>query len=147
MITAEWVTDLSGVYAIRREVFTEEQGIAEELDADGSDDGALHVLARENGEPAGTGRLKEIDGRYVIGRLAVRRDKRGIGIGDLIARLLIRRAWELGARRQYVHAQLQAAPFYEKLGFKAVGEPYIEAGAKHVNMEREGDITGECARV
>lgn len=37
----------------------------------------------------------------------------------------------------YVEAQMQAAGFYEKLGFSAVSEPFLEVGIPHVIMEKE----------
>jgi prephenate dehydrogenase len=37
-------------------------------------------------------------------------------------------------RRPYLHAQLQALPFYEKLGFRSEGGVFDEAGLPHVRM-------------
>ena len=49
--------EMDQVYDIRREVFIEEQGVPEDIEMDGRDDEAVHVLAVVDGEPAGCGRL------------------------------------------------------------------------------------------
>ena len=36
-----------------------------------------------------------------------------------------------------LHAQLTARRFYERAGYAAVGEEYLEAGIAHVTMRRE----------
>jgi len=60
------------VYGIRREVFIEEQGVPEEVEMDGRDDEAVHVLASVDGEPAGCGRLMFSGSVAKSGRVAVR---------------------------------------------------------------------------
>ena len=63
------------VYGIRREVFIEEQGVPEEVEMDGRDDEAVHVLASVDGEaPAGCGRLMFSGSEAKIGRVAVREE-------------------------------------------------------------------------
>lgn len=49
---------------------------------------------------------------------------RGRGVGERLARVCIGHARERGARRIWCSAREQAAPFYARLGFRAVGEPY-----------------------
>lgn len=38
--------------------------------------------------------------------------------------------------RVYLGAQRHATGFYERLGFSAYGEPYMEVNIEHVHMER-----------
>ena len=40
--------------------------------------------------------------------------------------------------KQFLSAQVYAAPFYERLGFKTVSEEFLEVGIPHVDMVREG---------
>ncbi|MOA44521.1 putative N-acetyltransferase YjcF [compost metagenome] len=40
-------------------------------------------------------------------------------------------------KQQMLSAQVQATPFYERLGFKVVSEEFLEAGIPHVDMVRE----------
>ena len=149
MITTEWHTgdkDLHEIHAIRRAVFMEEQGVSEEDEMDGTDAGAIHLLVCDGGVPVATGRLL-IDGDiYTLGRIAVIKERRGKGYGDFTVRLLIRRAYELGGNEQRLHSQSHAVGFYEKLGFVAETDEYMEAGIPHVGMVRCGDIGGECEK-
>ena len=81
----------------------------------------------------GTGRMLA-DGH--IGRLAVLEEYRGRGLGAEAVRALIEEAENRGMNRVYLGAQVHAKGFYEKLGFSAYGEPYVEANIKHILMER-----------
>ena len=72
---------------IRFEVFVDEQNVPEELEIDGLDDEAKHVLAYSDDEPIGTGRIL-IDGH--IGRVAVLKKYRGLGIGKSVMQELIK---------------------------------------------------------
>ena len=147
MITSELIlgiegVDLSEVHAIRHKVFCEEQSVPEKIEKDGLDASAVHVLSYVNGTPAATGRL--LVPEFIIGRIAVLPQFRGIGLGDLVVRLLIRAAFDMGGEQQVVHSQVQVQGFYEKLGFVPRGEVYEEAGIPHITMIREGDIFGTC---
>ena len=151
MITSEWILgineqDLKDVRAIRHAVFCEEQKISESIEQDGLDPSAVHVLTYMDGIPAATGRLLVGD-EFTIGRVAVLPEYRGKHLGDLVVRLLIRTAFNMGGERQVAHVQLPVHGFYEKLGFIAQGEIYEEAGIPHITMIHEGDISGTCDTV
>jgi len=118
---------------IRNAVFTDEQGIDEAIDFDGQDPAALHVLLACEGKYVGTGRMLG-DGH--IGRLAVRQEYRGRGLGARAVLALANEAQKLGLKRVYLGAQKHAVGFYERLGFAVYGQPYIEANIEHVHMER-----------
>jgi predicted GNAT family N-acyltransferase len=127
----DWRTDGPVLERIRRTVFVEEQKIPDSDEWDGEDGASVHVLARLNRDPVGTGRLNPAG---KIGRIAVLAGMRGRGIGTLILRRLLEEARRLGYRETYLHAQVQAVPFYEKLGFARKGEMFDEAGIPHVRM-------------
>ena len=74
--------EMEQVYGIRQEVFIDEQGVPEDIEMDGRDDGAVHVLAVVDGEPAGCGRLLFSGSEARIGRVAVRKKMRRRGIGE-----------------------------------------------------------------
>ncbi|HHO67402.1 MAG TPA: GNAT family N-acetyltransferase [Gammaproteobacteria bacterium] len=123
----------TAIAAIRHAVFSLEQGIDATADLDGRDTAAIHALAEVDGHAVGTGRLLP-DGH--IGRLAVLRDWRGRGIGTALLEALVEAARRQGLARVYLGAQAQATGFYEKHGFRACGEPYVEVGITHLRMER-----------
>jgi predicted GNAT family N-acyltransferase len=130
-IAAAWDAERPALERIRREVFIREQGIPEFDEWDDEDATSVHVLATLNREPVGTGRLNRAG---KIGRIAVLPGLRGRGIGSLILDRLLEEARRLGIREPCLHAQVQAVPFYERLGFERKGEVFDEAGIPHVRM-------------
>lgn len=119
--------------ALRLAVFVREQGIPAALEYDGQDARSVHCVAYCDGEPAGTGRLLA-DGH--IGRMAVRADQRGRGIGRRVLEALIEVARARGDASVELSAQSRAAAFYRTQGFEPVGEPHEEAGIPHQKMRR-----------
>ncbi|MCU0975343.1 MAG: GNAT family N-acetyltransferase [Steroidobacteraceae bacterium] len=126
-----WSTDRPQLEHVRREVFILEQSVPEDLEWDDEDPVCVHVLAILNREPVGTGRLTPAG---KIGRVAVARRCRGTGLGRQIMKLLTDAARHRGMTEVRLSAQLSAMPFYEKLGFRAEGEVFEEAGIPHRNM-------------
>jgi predicted GNAT family N-acyltransferase len=130
-VLTTWDADHAVLARIRREVFIQEQKVPESDEWDDDDALSVHALAHLNREPVGTGRLNPAG---KIGRIAVIAGLRGRGIGALILRRLLEAAHDRGIREPYLHAQLQAVPFYEKLGFSIEGDVFDEAGILHVRM-------------
>ena len=130
-VVADWDADRRELERIRRIVFIDEQRIPEPDEWDGEDAGSVHVLARLNRDPVGTGWLNAAG---KIGHIAVLAGLRGRGIGTQILRRLLDEARRLGIREAHLHAQVQAVPFYEKLGFERKGGEFDEAGIPHVRM-------------
>lgn len=130
-VVADWAAERGELERIRRTVFIEEQKIPEPDEWDGEDAGSVHILVHLNRDPVGTGRLNAAG---KIGRIAVLAGQRGRGIGTLILSRLLDEARRLGIREPYLHAQVQAMPFYEKLGFERKGGEFDEAGIPHVRM-------------
>ena len=84
----------------------------------------------------GTGRLSP-EGK--IGRLAVLKDWRGLGIGSEIMKNLIKQSESLGMSQTYLHSQVLVPEFYESLGYRQKGSIFEEAGIPHVVMLRDSD--------
>ncbi len=127
---------------IRSRVFSREQHVDPAIDFDGLDQDAVHVLVQLNGDFVGTGRLLH-DGH--MGRIAVLKPARGMGLGKQIVSALVHEAEKHGMDRVFLGAQDHAVAFYEKLGFEAFGPFYEEAGIMHVKMEKflhPGEIHG-----
>ena len=134
--------DKTEAFKIRKAVFVQEQGFAEETEIDAVDDTALHVLVLDRGTPAATARLYQQDGLWHIGRVAVLREFRGRGVGAVTMRLMMNKARELGAAEVYVGSQRQAEGFYGSLGFEPCGPEYDEEGVLHVPMK--ADVVMAC---
>ncbi len=125
--------------AIRQEVFVEEQGFHNELDE--IDAVAWHLCLYIGGEPAAVGRIFPEDdgeraGGWHLGRLAVRKAFRGGGTGREMMGLLEQKAKELGAKYIQLDAQVRASGFYEKLGYRQIGEEHLDEYCPHIMMEK-----------
>ncbi|MFF8639486.1 GNAT family N-acetyltransferase [Streptomyces sp. NPDC015345] len=139
--------DLAACFAVRKDVFVAEQQVPEELEYDEYDAGAVHVLAvREDGVPLGTGRLltgaaaaaKNGGDATVgaLGRLAVTRAARGLGVGAALVGAIEDAARARGLTAVDLHAQTQALGFYERLGYEAYGPEFPDAGIPHQAMRK-----------
>lgn len=116
---------------IRRVVFIDEQQVPQEEEWDGQDPVCRHFLATLKGDPVGTARLLP-DGH--IGRVAVLAEARGAGVGGLLMQAAMATAQRLGHRQVALSAQLHALAFYERLGFIAHGDEFMDAGIPHRAM-------------
>lgn len=129
--------DLAECLALRRRVFIEEQGVPEADELDGTDAGAIHLLAALAGRPIGTARLKIAGDTGKIGRVCVLPGARGTGLGRaLVLAAVDRLSAEPGVTTAKLSAQADAVGFYEKLGFTAHGPVYLDAGIPHRDMTR-----------
>jgi len=130
-IICDYESYTEDICAIRNEVFVNEQNVPKELEIDGLDIEAKHVLAFVDGVPIGTGRILS-DGH--IGRVAVLKDYRGLGIGKLIMKELIKWAQDMSLEKVWLSSQWHAHSFYLDFGFVCVDEIYKEAGIDHIKM-------------
>lgn len=131
---ADWQREQQALKEIRSEVFVQEQSVPVELEWDGLDNEALHLIATQTDNIAiGTARLLS-DGH--IGRVAVLKAWRRQGIGTALMREIIHQAELLGYKKLELAAQIQAIPFYERLGFVSYGDDFMDAGIPHKNMRR-----------
>ncbi|MEU2555586.1 MULTISPECIES: GNAT family N-acetyltransferase [unclassified Streptomyces] len=144
---AEDPADREACFAVRKEVFVVEQGVAQDIEYDAYDAVAVHVLAvREDGVPLGTGRLLYGDAAAAktggdasvgsLGRLAVARQARGLGVGAALVRAVEEAARARGLAAVDLHAQTHALGFYERLGYEAYGPEFPDAGIAHRAMRR-----------
>ncbi|MCH2077467.1 MAG: GNAT family N-acetyltransferase [Rhodobacteraceae bacterium] len=127
--------NVTACQAMRRSVFINEQGVAEADEVDGKDGDAVHLLASLNGYPVGAARVLPMGTTAKIGRVCVLRDHRGKGIGEAIIQECHSSARRLGATRAILGAQLSALSFYERLGYRAYGAVFDDAGIDHRMME------------
>jgi predicted GNAT family N-acyltransferase len=129
---ADWVHEGVRLAEIRRAVFVIEQQVPESEEWDGMDAASRHVIAvSSDGAALGTGRLLP-DGR--IGRMAVLKLWRGMGVGSALLRELLAIARECGYAETRLHAQTHALGFYRKHGYTPVGDEFMEAGIPHYEM-------------
>lgn len=126
---------IEDLFELRRCVFVLEQGVDSSEEFDGHDDSALHIGAYVDGRPIGCGRIRMVDGKAKLERIAVVKDMRGQGVGRAIVAYMKEVSRTMGASSCYLHSQISAVEFYSGCGFRKVGEPFFEAGIAHYMME------------
>jgi predicted GNAT family N-acyltransferase len=128
--------ELKEAFQVRKRVFVEEQGISEDLELDGYDSKALHMVVQYGERIIGTARvLFPTPGVAKIERMAILKIFRRKGIGRKIISFLNGKLKIKKISKVIVHAQCSAAPFYRACGFVESGVPFNEAGIPHIKME------------
>ncbi len=131
---AFWIKDGRGLCLIRERVFVQEQEVPLELEWDGQDESAVHLIAEDaEGRPIGTARLLQ-DGQ--IGRMAVLPNWRKRGVGGALLRELLGLTAQDPDLHPFLNAQTSALGFYQANGFVVEGEEFVEAGIPHLRMHR-----------
>lgn len=126
---------------IRTRVFVMEQGVPEELEADGLDEegsSCRHFLMLdEEGAPFGTFRgFFETPDTVHLQRFCILKHMRGRGFGREAFCAAEEFFKALGAKKLTFGAQKTAIGFYEKLGCRVVSEEFLDAGIPHRTMEK-----------
>lgn len=130
--------DVAKAFTIRQKVFVEEQKVPEELEIDEFENESIHFLAYVNGEAVGTARMRWQDNRTAKAeRVAVLAHYRGTGVGRELMQAIENEAKHQKATAVQLNAQIQAQPFYERLGYKAYGDIFLDAGIEHIAMKKE----------
>ncbi len=133
----------TAIFSIRMIVFVEEQAVPPEEELDLLDVTATHfrvrVASARHLPECIVATARAVDkghGTAKIGRVAVLKEYRGRGIGFSLMRYIEQYAADAGFRESLLEAQCHAIPFYEKLGYVAEGEIFLDAGIEHRLMRR-----------
>ena len=121
-------------FDVRAAVFIVEQGVPASEEWDGLDEVCTHFLAGDAETTAGCARLASMAETAKVQRVAVMPAYRGTGLGARIVRAVLDHAREAGFRDVTLDSQVQAIGFYEKLGFRAHGPEFLDAGIPHRAM-------------
>lgn len=133
--------DLQSAFAIRRQVFVEEQHVDAREEYDEFEESSTHFLARADGTPCGTARWRRTSNGVKLERFAVLADFRGLGVGKALVRAVLDDVFSQQPEpieRIYLHAQVAAMPLYAGFGFVPVGPMFEEAGIQHYKMVLPG---------
>ncbi len=124
---------------LRSEVFVVEQNCVYQ-DLDNLDKIAFHVLLHKGDNLIACARIIPAGITYdeiSIGRVIVAGHERQKNIGMQLMNYCIDRIKEhFGPQTIVLSAQAHLQEFYQKLGFEALGESYLEDGIPHIKMRR-----------
>ena len=124
-------------FGVRRQVFVEEQGIPEDLVFDDRDQEALHIVVKDGDRVIGTARVLFLaDNQAKLERMAVIEAFRRKGIGKRMISFLNEELRNKQVEQVVLHAQHGVVEFYKSCGFEESGQPFWEAGIKHIKMQR-----------
>jgi predicted GNAT family N-acyltransferase len=128
------LSDLEISSKIRRDVFVLEQGVSEEEEFDEYDSFSRHFLGYFEKNPCSTARLRTTEKGIKLERFCVLLPYRNQNVGKNLVLELVEEAKLSNPSQIYLHAQIQALGFYEKLGFTGVGKTFLEANIEHIKM-------------
>lgn len=126
-------TLMEKAHAIRYEVFVIEQNCPEELEWEFEED-STHFLLFNGQKAIATARHRKTKKGFKLERFAVLNSERGKGFGKQVLQAILDDLSDYNGLI-YMHAQTTVMPFYEKMGFKKIGNEFEEAGIKHFKME------------
>ncbi len=133
IVQVTWRQAKNQLSEIRAQVFINEQQVPHELEWDVLDEAAQHLLVVDDQSNAiACARLLN---NGSIGRIAVVKNWRGLGIGSALLNKAIGFYAQQGLQTITLSAQLHAVGFYEKAGFLVMSPPYLDANILHVDMQ------------
>jgi predicted GNAT family N-acyltransferase len=123
-------------FEIRKKVFVEEQNVDPVLEYDEYEQTALHYLLTTDNTPVATARWRETAKGIKLERFATLISHRNKGLGAIMLQRVMKDTIPFG-KKLYLHAQLNAIPFYNRHGFVIKGDQFTEADIEHFVMEYE----------
>ena len=145
MISTKWFQgkeNLNEVLNIRKEVFVNELKEDENFITDIYDEFSFNVVEYDESIPVGTGRLLFKGGKYVIDKLCVLKQHRGNNYSEIIIRLLVRKAVNIGAEKTFAFIDKKYENIFKKIGF----EEFSSEQNNNVLMVKYGDVGGHCCK-
>lgn len=97
------------------------------------------VVVYEKGIHIGLGILEVDNGVFTIKNITVFKEYRLNGYGDLMLRMLVRKAFNIGANCIFAKVNITKEVFFKKLDFKV-----IEVVDDNINMICTNDVKGRC---
>lgn len=121
-------------YKIRTTVFCDEQGFVDEID--GIDSNATHFVVYYDKKAVATCRVYFKDNKFILGRFAVLKEYRKMGIGHQLISSVEKFVKSKGYNLLILHSQLRAVEFYQKCGYSTYGEIELEENHPHIWMKK-----------
>jgi predicted GNAT family N-acyltransferase len=122
-------------FRLRREVFILEQNVPPDEEFDADDFTAFHVVAIQAGEVVGGLRVIYAEDYVKIGRVVVGMAWRGKGIAGAMLRYAMDEHRDARGNRFHLAAQSDKLGLYQRFGFKAYGDEFLDVAIPHFNMK------------
>jgi len=132
--------DIEKCFAIRKQCFIIEENVPESIERDEYDrigSGYEHFLIYEDNIPVGTFRLHYNSAVAFLQRFCVLAKYRGKGYGKYAMDFVEGYCEGKGLKKIRFDAQCTALEFYKKCDYTVVSDEFIEAGMKHVKMQKK----------
>jgi N-acetylglutamate synthase-like GNAT family acetyltransferase len=132
--------ELDKYFSLRYEILRKPWNQPKSSTRDEWENNSIHVLMLdENDKAIATGRLQlNSNDEGQIRSMSVRADSQGKGLGSQIIHYLERKAKEKNLTQLFLDARINAVKFYEKNGYKVIGDSYLLFGViKHFKMRKE----------
>jgi len=136
MVHGKWffyTDELDDVKTVLTQVYDEEVIFTDE------DIYGFNIVVYENETPVCCGRLNFKDEKFTIGRLCTIPEKRNMAFADLALRMLIRKAFDMGAENVSLKAPKNVSGYFERIGFKIT-----DTMENNVIMTKFEDVGGCC---
>ena len=131
--------ELSLSFNVRTKVFIEEQGIdlKEEFIPEEEKDAKTYLIMK-NGVTIGTIRYRYLNDEYKIERFSILKEYRSNHYGKKAFGFFVEMLTKsFNPCTISFHAQYYIKDYYKEFGFTEVGEPFMEAGVKHIKMVKK----------
>jgi len=127
-------SELNQVLKLREAVFIKGQNVHKDLEVDGLDNVAKHVMIFYKNKLVGCARIRFIGKKAKAERMAILKSYRSKGLGSILMNYIAGYCKRRNVKEIMVNAQYYVKNFYIKAGFKPRGKTFTEAGIKHVEM-------------
>lgn len=134
------VGEIEAALAVRREVFVTEQAMFLNTDIDEHDAVSIYIVAKAGDTVAGTVRVyphNKDAGHWVGGRLAVSKPYRAGSVGAGLVKEAVKQVMLQGCTHFTAHVQEQNVPFFERIGWTAIGPTADYRGRPHQQMQAD----------
>ena len=120
-------------FSIRQKVFVKEQQVDQREEYDEFEESSIHYLVFVDDKPVGTARWRITRDGIKLERFAVLKESRNAKAGWTVLMKVLDDVIPL-EKKIYLNAQITAVKFYEREGFVAEGEMFMEANIQHYRM-------------
>ncbi len=131
--------ELNRAAEIRHQVFVNEQGLFQGTDTDENDRKSTHLVAELDGQIIGTVRVFPMNdnGHWIGGRLAIQKECRGSGAGELLVKEAMRFVKKKGCATFTARIQEENIPFFVQFGWRPLGGLHEYRGRIHQQMKAD----------